>query len=96
MAHAGEDAELRTLADPLLLERSIEHGRIFVTRNCRDYVPLVRRLARDGREFPGVLFVPSSIRHADAGGLVRALRRWIADAPPGANPVASSSGWLSR
>ncbi|HET9984963.1 MAG TPA: DUF5615 family PIN-like protein [Longimicrobiales bacterium] len=81
--------------DPGVLDWARRQGRIVVTRNCRDFAPIVTALAGRGIAFPGVLFLATSIRQSDAMAHVRALERWIAAARAGdANPVAGSYTWL--
>jgi hypothetical protein len=73
-----------------------------VTRNDRDFAPLVAARAAAGESFPGVLFLPVSIPQADVGAHVLALERWIADqaaadpegAALGRSLVAGGFGWL--
>ena len=74
---------------------SIGEGRIVVTRNYQDFAPLVGACAEQGRAFPGVLFIATSVPHADAGHHVRSLLAWIEAAEQaGHNPVAGTYGWL--
>lgn len=74
---------------------SIEQDRIIVTRNYQDFAPLVTAYAEQGRAFPGVLFIATSVPHADAGHHVRSLLAWIDAADQaGHNPVAGTYGWL--
>jgi hypothetical protein len=71
-------------------------GRIVVTRNYRDFAPLVRAYARREEESPGVLFYASSVPADDPGAHVRALEHWIAGAErAGENPVRNALGWLA-
>lgn len=70
-------------------------GRIVVTRNYRDFAPLVHAFEGSGEHFPGVLFCPTSIRHSDVGAHVRALEQWIASARAvGGNPARNGYDWL--
>lgn len=81
--------------DPEIFAWSIDQGRIIVTRNYQDFAPLVSAYAEDARAFPGVLFIATSVPHADAGHHVRSLLAWIEAADQaGHNPVASTYGWL--
>ena len=82
--------------DPVVFRWAQREGRIIVTRNYRDFVPLAQALASRGEHFPGVLFYPTSIRHSDVDGHASALLAWIRAAmAAGANPVADGFGWLS-
>jgi predicted nuclease of predicted toxin-antitoxin system len=71
-----------------------EQDRIVVTRNCRDFVPLLQTLVARGERFPGVLFLASSVRPGAVAAHVAVLIAWIAAAPPGQNPVADRFAWL--
>ena len=71
-------------------------GRIVVTRNYRDFAPLVEAFARRGEAFPGVLFLASSLLENDPGAHVRALEAWVAEVrATGVNPAHSSMAWLA-
>jgi hypothetical protein len=51
--------------------------------------------ARQGIDFPGVLFYATSVRHSDVGHHVRALLEWIdASVAAGRSAAASASAWL--
>ena len=81
--------------DPDILAWAMEESRIVVTRNYRDFAPLVEAYARKGTPFPGVLFYATSVRHSDAGHHVRALREWIRKAVDREhNPAQNGLGWL--
>lgn len=77
---------------------AMRESRLVVTRNYRDFVPLVQSHASHGgsdRDSPGVLFDPTSIRESDVGGHVRALERWIERAEAiGGNPARNGYEWL--
>ena len=72
-----------------------QRGRILVTRNYRDFAPLVQAFAKRGETFPGVLFYATSVRNSDVRAHVRALESWIARAAEAkTNPAQSSLDWL--
>ena len=52
------DAGNRKLDDRSQLAYAIAEGRILVTFNIQDYIPLVQELYADGREFPGLVVSP--------------------------------------
>jgi predicted nuclease of predicted toxin-antitoxin system len=82
--------------DPVVFRWAQREGRIIVTRNYRDFVPLTQAFAARGERFPGVLFFPTSIRHGDVDGHARALLTWVqAATASGENPIANGFGWLS-
>lgn len=81
--------------DAEILAWATEEDRIVVTRNYRDFAPLVDAYGRKSLFFPGVLFYATSVRHSDVGHHVRALREWIGDAAASEhNPVRNGIGWL--
>lgn len=81
--------------DADVLGWAAREGRIVVTRNYRDFAPLVEAYARRGIAFPGVLFYASSVRQSDVGHHVRALVEWISEAEEvGHNPIQNGLGWL--
>lgn len=66
------DATLQGLTDGELIAFASEDGRLLVTRNARDYVPLTREWASAGRRHAGLLLVWS--RDTDEfGSLVREI-----------------------
>lgn len=97
LAKAGVDVEhvvplgLQGIADPALLRVATDRGRILLTRNYRDFAPLVAAWNRDGRDFPGVLFYSTSIRPTGVGAHVRPLMAWL----DGAQQIANTYGWLA-
>src|ERR1044072_6981872 len=93
IAHVLE-VGMKSASDPAVLEYAMEHGRILVTRNYRDFAPLVQLLNSQGRSFPGVLFIPHSISQRDTGGHVRAIEAWVESCPPGLNPAENTLIWL--
>jgi hypothetical protein len=73
-----------------LLQVAMDTQRILLTRNYRDFAPLVHAWVSAGMDFPGVLFFATSIRHTDIGAHVRALTDWL----QGPRQVAGTFGWL--
>lgn len=81
--------------DADILAWAARENRIVVTRNYRDFAPLVEVYVRRGTPFPGVLFYAGSVRQGDVGHHVHALRAWIdAAEATGGNPVMNGIGWL--
>ena len=52
-------ADLRGSSDPEVLEIAAAQGRILVTDNIRDFVPLSNAWAAQGRTHPGILVISS-------------------------------------
>ena len=94
VVHVAE-VGLSEASDAELFAWSIERRRILVTRNYQDFAPLVAAYSGKDLAFPGVLFIATSVLHADAGHHVRSLLAWAkAAAEAGGNPVANTFGWL--
>ncbi|GJG86311.1 hypothetical protein tb265_14920 [Gemmatimonadetes bacterium T265] len=89
------DVGMARADDAAVLQWARDEGRIVVTRNYRDFAPLVEALAGRGELVPGVLFFATSVRQCDVGAHVRALSTWIAQAETAdANPVQGGFAWL--
>ncbi|MBT4498472.1 MAG: DUF5615 family PIN-like protein [Gemmatimonadetes bacterium] len=81
-------------ADPQVFQHAIDRGRILLTRNYRDFAPLVEKRSSSGVSFPGVLFIATSVPQADIGAHIRALKRWSEGMERGANLIEKTYGWL--
>lgn len=82
---------LRSISDPDLLRVAQSQDRVLLTRNYRDFAPLVSDWVQRKESFPGVLFFSYSIGPNDIGAHIRALKAWLeSDAD-----VANTYGWLS-
>lgn len=93
--HVSE-VHLSEADDPEIFAWARREERIIVTRNYRDFAPLVDRAASDGLDFPGVLFFSNSIRQNDVGHHVRSLLGWIERAETaGRNVVRRTYEWLN-
>ncbi|MGO9247137.1 MAG: DUF5615 family PIN-like protein [Solirubrobacteraceae bacterium] len=53
----AEDATFEGLPDPQVLELAASEQRILITRNSRDFAPLARRWAQDGRSHAGIMLI---------------------------------------
>lgn len=94
VVHVAE-VGLSEASDPDIFRWAVAERRIVVTRNYRDFAPLVSIFLERSTPFPGILFCATSIRHSDAGAHVRALEAWTREARArGENPVQNSFGWL--
>ena len=83
-----EERALEGLSDADLLDLATRDGRILVTCNVRDFVPLIVEGASLGRAHAGVLLVPRGIRHQDFGVLARSTHRTWAG--------SDQEDWLDR
>ena len=81
-------------SDPAVFQYARDEGRILLTRNYKDFAPLVEKWAQAKVGFPGVLFIATSIPQADAGAHVRALKAWVEKAGEGVHWVENTYGWL--
>lgn len=70
---AGEEAELEGLEDADLLTLASSEGRILVTFDVKDFVPILRGWAEGGRQHAGCILVASSIRHEHFGAIVSGI-----------------------
>lgn len=72
------DPELRGTADADVLERAAAHGRVLVTDNVRDFVPLSNAWNARGRAHSGLLLVSSNafpMTSGRGGSITAALLR---------------------
>lgn len=72
------------LDDPVLFEQCVEDGRALLTNNVRDFVPIVREWAAEGRSHHGLILTSdaSMPRTRDnVGGYVDALDSLLAEHP---------------
>ncbi len=74
------EPELEGLSDPEVLELATAEGRILVTANVRDFEPLLREWAGEGRSHAGVILVPPSIRNEAFGVLISGVEETLGDA----------------
>ena len=54
-------------------------GRVLVTANIRDFEPLLREWAGEGRSHAGMILVPSSVRNEAFGVLISGVEKMLAD-----------------
>lgn len=90
--HVG-DVGLGDADDVEVLEYAIRDERIVAARNYADFARLVETMNREGRAFPGVLFLAPAISNDDPGAHVTAILDWL-DRHEGRNPIENSGGWL--
>ena len=82
------EAELEGLSDPEVLELAAAEGRVLVTANIKDFEPLLREWAGEGRSHAGVILVPASVRNEAFGVLIFGVRNTLAD--------TSQEEWVDR
>jgi hypothetical protein len=87
---------LASADDQEIFEWAREAGRIIVTRNHRDYAPLVEAYASRREASPGVLFYSSSVPEVDPGAHFEALESWIRSAQAARRNTAENTlVWLT-
>ncbi len=70
------------LDDPEQLEATSARGRMLVTYNLRDFVPLSREWAEEGRPHAGILLIhPHTVPPWNIGELVRRLDAFLRSHP---------------
>lgn len=74
------DPTLGALDDPQVVALSAEQHRILVTRNARDFAPLLRVWAEAGRGHSGCILV-WTLDHHQFGPIVEGVSRWLAARP---------------
>lgn len=72
------DAALGALDDPQVLELAAEESRILVTRNARDFAPLLREWAEAGRHHAGCILI-WTVDHHQFGAIIRGVSRLLDD-----------------
>jgi predicted nuclease of predicted toxin-antitoxin system len=88
------EPELEGLSDPNVLELATAEGRILVTANVRDFEPLLRELAGEGRSHTGVILNPSSVRNEAFGVRISGVDGALADT--GQDDWSDRVAWLRR
>lgn len=76
----ASDAALGALDDPQVLELSAEQSRILVTRNSRDFAPLLREWAGADRHHSGCVLI-WTLGHHGFGAIIRGVTRLLDDRP---------------
>ena len=79
------EAELEGLVDEAVLELATADGRILVTRNSRDFVPICRRWAESQREHAGVMLI-WSFRHGQFDEITDGMERLL-------GPITTEESW---
>src|SRR5215204_1763408 len=82
------EPELEGLSDPEVLELAAAEGRVLVTANIRDFEPLLREWAGEGRSHAGVILVPASVKNETFGILISGIQTTLAD--------ITQEGWVDR
>jgi predicted nuclease of predicted toxin-antitoxin system len=76
----ASDATLGALDDPEVLEVAARQSRILVTRNSRDFAPLLREWAEAGGHHAGCILI-WTLGHHEFGAIIRGVDRLLRDHP---------------
>jgi predicted nuclease of predicted toxin-antitoxin system len=76
----ASDPALGALDDPQVLELAAEQGRILVTRNSRDFAPLLREWSEAGRHHAGCILI-WTLDHHQFGAIINGVGRPLIDRP---------------
>ena len=74
----ASDAALGALDDPQVLELAVAQSRILVTRNARDFAPLLRQWAEANRHHAGCILI-WTLAHHEFGAINRGVARLLDD-----------------
>jgi hypothetical protein len=76
----SERPDLEGLADPEVLALASAEERILITRNGRDFAPLLRAWAEASRSHAGCVLI-WTLRHDEFGPILRGLRELMTQRP---------------
>jgi Domain of unknown function (DUF5615) len=76
----ASDAVLGALHDPEVLELAAREERILVTRNSRDFAPLLREWAETDRHHAGCILI-WTLGHHEFGAIIKGVARLLTDRP---------------
>ena len=76
----ASDPALGALDDPQVLELAAEQDRILVTRNSRDFAPLLRHWAEEGRHHAGCVLI-WTLDHHQFAAIISGLTQLLGDRP---------------
>jgi predicted nuclease of predicted toxin-antitoxin system len=76
----ASDAALGALDDPDVLVLAVEEERILVTRNSRDFAPLLREWAEADRHHTGCILI-WTLSHHQFGAIIKGVAALLRDRP---------------
>jgi hypothetical protein len=91
---AAEEGELEGLEDPCLLALAASEGRVLVTFDVKDFVPILREWAEGGKRHAGCILVPGSVRHEHFGTVTSGIDGALGEIPQ--QDWIDRAYWLSR
>ncbi|MGH9301020.1 MAG: DUF5615 family PIN-like protein [Acidimicrobiales bacterium] len=74
------DPALGALDDPQVLELAAQQDRILVTRNSRDFAPLLREWGEDSRHHAGCILI-WTLAHNEFGAIISGVIRLLSEYP---------------
>jgi hypothetical protein len=74
------DAPSGALDDPRVLELAAQQGRILVTRNSRDFAPLLREWAEADRHHAGCILI-WTLNHHEFAAIINGVAQLLRDRP---------------
>ncbi len=74
------DAVLGALDDPEVLALAADESRILITRNARDFAPLLREWAEADRHHAGCILI-WTLEHQQFGPIIRGVARLLDERP---------------
>jgi predicted nuclease of predicted toxin-antitoxin system len=74
------DPVLGALDDALVMELAAEQARILVTRNSRDFAPLLREWAEADRHHAGCILI-WTLSHHEFGAIIKGVTRLLLERP---------------
>lgn len=76
----ASDAGLGALADPQVLELAAQQDRIVITRNARDFAPLLREWGQANLHHAGCILI-WSLAHNEFGAITSGVAKLLEDRP---------------
>ncbi len=76
----GEHPELDGLTDHEVLALAVKQARIVITRNSKDFAPLLREWASESRDHAGCILI-WTLGHHQFGPILRGIRGALEDRP---------------
>lgn len=76
----ASDAALGALDDPQVLQLAAEQRRILVTRNSRDFAPLLREWSEEGRHHSGCILI-WTLAHHEFGPIINGNIKLLREHP---------------
>lgn len=74
------DPALEGLEDRLVMELAAGEGRVLVTRNSRDFAPILREWAETGRDHAGAILI-WTLGHHEFAAIVAGIERLLGERP---------------